>query len=257
MKRDKWCVYLSCAALLTTLAGCGKKGALLYPDMLVPAAVSGQTAIQSGATVHLSFGVPDKDLAGRSLRELAGIKVFKRSEAVAVMQPCMECRDDYRLFRTLYLDLPDSFHRYGDRIVIVDNDLSVAGAASYYAIPFLRDGSEGQGSTPVRVAHASPPATPSLIAAAEPSEIRLAITSVPPTVGILVGYNLYRAADDEQLPLVPLNAEPLIATTYVDSGLERKRVYRYAVTSVVRLPSGVLVESALSPEVRSSLKEDD
>jgi predicted small lipoprotein YifL len=73
--------------VLLSASGCGKKGPLLYPDMLVPAAVSALTASQSGTNVKIAFELPGKDLAGRPIRDLAGATVFKREES-SLKQPC-------------------------------------------------------------------------------------------------------------------------------------------------------------------------
>src|SRR6266571_5289579 len=107
--------FLLIAIVLLLGSGCGKKGPLLYPDMLVPAAVSALTASQSGATVKISFDLPGKDLAGRPLRDLAGVTVFKRVESSVQQPDCPACTDDFRLFRKLYLDLPDAAQIYGNK----------------------------------------------------------------------------------------------------------------------------------------------
>ena len=90
-------------ALLAT--ACGRKGPLIYPDMLVPAAPAAVTAQQSGSAVKLQFALPDKDRAGRPVKGVAGVKISKRSTEADQKEVCRSCTTDYRLFRTLYLDV--------------------------------------------------------------------------------------------------------------------------------------------------------
>lgn len=236
-------------------SGCGKKGPLLYPDMLVPAAVSALTANQSGASVKIAFVLPDKDLAGRSLRDLAGVTVFKRVESSFQQPDCPACTDDFRLFRKLYLDLPGTAQIHGNKVVLLDSETRRNTAYSYYVVPFARDNSVGASSAPVRVRVTLQPLPPVLQVLPAPTEIKLEFVALAPEEGNLVGYNVYRSVKDEPMPYLPLNKEPLTETTYVDSGLERKVAYRYAVRAVVRMPWGGIAESGASNEEQGTLME--
>ena len=247
--------FLLIFMVLLLAAGCGKKGPLLYPDMLVPAAVSDLTASQSGASVKLAFVLPDKDLAGRTLRDLAGVTVFKRVESSLQQPDCPACTDDFRVFRKLYLDLPDTAQIYGNKVVLLDSETRRDTAYSYYVVPFARDNSTGANSAPVRVRVTLPPLPPVLQVVPEPTEIKLEFVALAPEEGRLVGYNVYRSAKGEPMPYLPLNKEPLAETVYVDSGLERKTAYHYVVRAVVRMPWGGIAESGASNEEQGILKE--
>ena len=96
------------------VTACGKKGPLLYPDMLVPAAPSDVSAQQSGNSMKLSFVLPSKDLAGRNFAGLSGVTIVKRDEAAGQIPGCSSCTTDFSLFRKLNLDpLPPGIQRYG------------------------------------------------------------------------------------------------------------------------------------------------
>jgi predicted small lipoprotein YifL len=249
--------FLLLFMLLLLVSGCGKKGPLLYPDMLVPAAVTDLTANQSGASVKIAFVLPDKDMAGRSLRDLAGVTIFKRVESSLQQPDCPACTDDFRLFRKLYLDLPDATQIYGNRVVLLDGETRRNTAYSYYVAPFARDNSVGASSAPVRVRVTLQQLPPVLQVLPAPTEIKLEFVAIPPEEGTLVGYNVYRAAKSEPMPYLPLNKAPLTNTTYIDSGLERKVVYRYVVRTVVRMPWGRIAESGPSNEAEGVLKEEE
>jgi predicted small lipoprotein YifL len=243
--------------VLMLASGCGKKGPLLYPDMLIPAAVSALTASQSGENVKIVFELPDKDLAGRSLKDLAGVTVFKRVESSLQQPDCPACTDDFRLFRKVYLDLPDTTRIYGKKVVLLDGETRRNTAYSYYVVPFVRDNSVGASSAPVRVRMTQPPLPPILQVLPSPTELKLEFVAIPPEEGSLVGYNVYRSIKDEPMPYLPLNKEPLADIIYVDSGLDRKVTYRYVVRAVVRMPWGGVAESGPSNEGQGVLEEGE
>ena len=243
--------------VLLSVSGCGKKGPLLYPDMLVPAAVSSLTAIQSGENVKIAFELPEKDLAGRTIRDLAGVTVFKRAESSLQQPDCPTCTDDFHLFRKIYLDLPDTTQIYGKKVVLLDGETSLNAAYSYYVTPFVRDNTTGASSAQVRVRVTQPLFPPVLQALSAPTEIKLEFVAPAPEEGNLVGYNVYRHAKDEPMSYLPLNKEPLADNVYVDSGLEPKETYFYVVRAVVRMPWGGMAESMPSNEAEGALAEGE
>ena len=243
--------------VLLLVSGCGKKGPLLYPDMLVPAAVSALTASQNGENVKIAFQLPDKDLAGRTIKDLAGATVFKRVESSLQQPDCPACTDDFRLFLKIYLDLPGTTQIYGKKVVLLDGETRGNTAYSYYVVPFVRDNTVGASSAPVRVRVTQPPLPPVLQVLPAPTEIKLEFVALAPEEGSLVGYNVYRSAKDEPMPYLPLNNAPLTDTVYVDSGLERKVSYHYVVRAVVRMPWGGIAESGGSNEEEGALVDEE
>lgn len=240
------------------ITACGKKGALVYPDMLVPAAPTAVSAIQSGAAVKIQFDVPTSDRAGSRLNNLAGLKISKREAYSTSVQTCRSCTEDYRLFRKLYLDLlPDFAQRFGNRLIVLDGDVSAGRQYTYVIVPFTKEGVDGASSSQalVQLVTALPP--PSLLVESHPTEIKLSFAVQSPVEGILIGYNLYRTLQNSSFPLQPVNRAPFLGNEYVDSGLARGTVYRYLARAVVRLPSGVVVESLVSNEVEGMLKDDE
>jgi hypothetical protein len=242
-------------AVLTT--ACGKKGALIYPDMLIPAAPTAVVAQQSGAAVKLQFNLSDKDRAGRSLRGLAGVKISRKAAETAQKEYCRACMTDYRLFRTIYLDrLPLDTQRFGSRLIVRDGDVNPGTTYSYSLVPFTDDGVDGAASAIADV-HVVP-SLPAPVVKIEsyPTEVKLEILSQPRMSCSLSGYNLYRSTVTGARLYLPLNSEPLKGSVYVDTSLERGVKYRYSVRELVVLPEGV-VESAESQEVEGMLKDDE
>ena len=244
--------------LIFSLAACGKKGVLYYPDMLVPSAPTATSVSQIGNSVKLQFVLPDEDRAGRKLLDLGGVKINKRESDSDQEQFCISCMTDYRLFRKLYLDLlTEGAYRYGKRILVLDGDVSAGKTYSYSVVPFTKDGVEGLASPQVSARVVQPTMPPILQAESFPTEIRISFVSLPSIVGRFLGYNIYRTAQQGMIPYLPINKEPLKGKDYTDSGLGRNVKYHYMARTVVEMESGNMVESPVSNIVDGMLKDDE
>lgn len=251
-------VVLIFFAVLVT--GCGKKGRLIYPEMLVPAAPSAIAAQQFGDSIKLSFVLPSKDRAGRSLVSLTGVTILKRDEPVVKKPDCGACIADYSLFKKLNLDLlPPGVQRYGNQLILLDGDVQADRVYSYRITVIDKEGQEGTLSTPVSTEMVTLMPPPLLQAISQPTEIQLEVVGLPPRDGVIVGYNLYRSLQRgaDAISLVPMNLEPVTGNRYVDTGLERGTTYIYGARTIVMLSSGSRVESSLSIEVEGKLKDDE
>lgn len=245
-------------AMIMLIAGCGRKGPLIYPDMLVPEAPADVAAQQAGPGMKLSFMMPRKDLAGQNLTNLSGLDILKRETTPVKGDDCDTCKEAFRLFRKLYIDFQDEgVRRYGSLLVLMDSDVRIGSVYTYKVVPFTRDSLDGAASAPVTAAMLQPPPPPALSAVFTPTEVKLEFAGGAPLMGTLAGYNLFRVDKGEPMPFLPLNKLPLPGTIHTDSGLERGVTYRYAVRSVVRMPSGEILESALSNIVEGALKDED
>jgi len=237
-------------------SACGKKGALIYPDMLVPAAPTNLTVGQFGPSMKVAFNLPDKDKAGQDLKDLAGVKILRRETISGQDEGCSSCANDYRLFKALFIDHVDaSARRYGSLFILLDSDVNVGREYAYKVIAFTKSNVDGEATKPVLAALLPAPLPPVLHAVSEPTEIKLEFVGLPPQEGVLAGYNLYRWVKGDALPFFALNKGPLVSNNFIDTGLERGAIYVYAVRMVVRLPKGELLESGLSNEVETGLSD--
>lgn len=245
------------ALLLFLVSGCGKRGALIYPDMLVPAAPEALSVSQSGDEIRLVFTLPGKDRAGRSLKDLAGVRVYRRETAPGQAEPCNACSDDFVLFRQLYLDVPDSMaQRSGSSVIVSDANVREGFSYTYRITPFTRDAIEGAVSEPISVSLVAQLPAPRLQAVSAPTEVQLLFYSDKPHAGEFVGYNIYRAEKGLPYSWLPYNAKPLMSDKFIDERLKRHVVYRYSVRNVVRLSNGAVVESSRSNEVEAQLQDE-
>jgi predicted small lipoprotein YifL len=245
------------AGISLLAAGCGRKGALIYPDMLVPEAPSAVSARQSGSALKLQFAVADRDRTGRPLAGVTGVKISRRAHPAGETDVCNSCSADYVPFQTLYFEhLLSSAARYGNVFVTVDTAVTAGTAYSYRMNSFTADGIDGAAATTPDARVALPVLAPTVRMEAFPTELKLFVTPLPKISGALRGYNVYRYATGGVRPLLPLNSTPLQHGEYVDSALERGIVYRYAATVLVESVAGI-VESAVSEEITGQLKDDE
>ncbi len=237
---------------------CGRKGALIYPDMLIPAAPAAVTALQSGSVVKLQFALPDKDRAGRPVKGVAGVKISRRAAEADRKDVCRSCTTDYSPFLTLYLDhLPATTQRSGNRLILLDSDVTAGNAYSYSIVPFTEDRIDGAPFTTSDVRVTQPLPAPVLKIESLPAEIKLHISSQPQIAGRLLGYNLYRSSAATARSYEPLNRELLKGNEYVDAALERGVKYRYWARALMLQVSGDIAESAESDGVEGMLKDDE
>lgn len=245
------------AGISLLAAGCGRKGALLYPDMLVPAAPADVTAMQSGSAIKVSYVIPDKDRAARPLSTaIAGVKVSRRAHAAGT-EVCNACTADFVPLETLYFaHLPPTSQRAGMRITSMDTTPTAGFSYAYSLTPFTVDGVEGASSVTRDVTVFAKYPAPILASESLPTEIRLTMTP-PQSVQHVRGYNVYRKRDAGNWSFAPLANHLLSTGPYVDTVLERGVLYRYAVTMLVDGTGGDVIESEMSTEVIGQLADDE
>jgi predicted small lipoprotein YifL len=242
--------------ILLTLSACGKKGPLIYPDMLVPAAPSDVSAQQSGNNVRLAFTLPTKDRAGRPHTDVAGVKIVKRDSLSGQDPGCTACTSDFTQFKKWFTDIPGDVQTFGKRVVLLDGAVLGGRSYTYKVTAFTKDDLDGAVSVPVTANVVQPPLPPVLRAVSQPTEVTLEFTGLP-LEGTFMGYSLYRAVKGEQFSYLPHVGSLLKENHFTDMGLERGVVYLYAARTVVKLSSGALVESGLSNEIEGKLKDDE
>ena len=242
--------------LLVILAGCGRKGPLIPPEALVPAAISDLKVAQQGELFQISWSRPAKEEGGGPLRDLAGFQLFKR-EVLPPAEDCEECPTAYRLLKAVDLDYLQEVRRFGDLFLFSDAELRQGKTYQYKAVSLKRDGTPSRASNTARRKKVEPPLPPVLQANSTPTGIVLEFVAIPfPEGGVIQGYNIYRRRQGEAMPLRPLTAAPVSGNTYEDLHPERGTAYSYAVRTVA-LVDGEIVESVTSNEMDGALTEPD
>lgn len=243
-----------CITLL--LAGCGKKGALIPPEALAPAAVSDLKLAQKGEFFQLSWSRPAKEEGGGPLRDLAGFQILKR-EVLPPAEDCEECPTAYRLLKGVDLEYLQDVRRFGDLFILNDSDVSLGKSYQYKTVAVKKDGTPSRESNRARRTKVEPPLPPVLQAASTPTGINLEFVAIPsPEGSVIQGYNIYRWRAGEALPVNPINDKPVAGNTFEDLHLSRGTLYTYAVRTVASV-AGESVESVPSNEVNGALTDPD
>lgn len=244
-------VALMAASAAMLMTGCGKKGPLIYPDMLIAQPPQQLKVEQSGSALRLSFDLPDKDRSGRKLEDLEAILIGRR---VYQENDCVSCQDQYQALKKVDPAFPSPAQRQGNRIVVVDTDVSNGERYQYRLQAVQKGGIAGSVATTAMVKLLAAPKTPELKARSVfGGFIALDINGSVPQDATLAGYTIYRAEGSGAL--VPVTT--LTGTThYEDQAVQRGVVYRYAASVVVKRADGVQAESLPSPAVTISVLDD-
>lgn len=237
--------------LFWPLSGCGKRGALVPPEALVPAPVTDLALAQKGGRIQVSWSAPSRQEGGEPLRDLAGFLLFRRV-VLPPAEDCEECPGAYSQLARIGLDYPERARRAGNLWLYDDFDLRAGRVYQYKLRSFTADGAQSRDSNRARRAVLTPPLPPVLEAVSSASEVTLSFVALPPEQGTFVGYNIYRSRKGEAPPLSPLNSAPLTANTYQDKLAQFDTAYSYSVTSVAAV-DGETVESAPSNVVEGTL----
>lgn len=244
-------------ASLLVLAGCGKKGPLLYPDMLVPEAPRAVQVEQSGNSLQLSFGLPTRDQAGRVLKTPFVVQVQRRELEAGERGACGSCPQDYQPIVRIDPEFPAPAMRFGERVVLVDSDVRLNKHYQYRLVAISGGENGGGGAAEsLRSQLCAAPAPPAVRAkAVHGGVILLEMDGVVPDNAELIGYALYRASGEEAFSFQPL-VTTLGTARYEDLSVQRDVSYRYAARMVVRRGDDLVMSSELSPVVTVRVSDD-
>jgi predicted small lipoprotein YifL len=236
------------AALLLSLAACGKKGPVRPLSEAAPVAPSTFTAVQTGESILLSWELPRVNQDGSPLVDLAGFRIerlgFERTD------PCPECREDQAVLTAeLDLDYLPAGSRQGEWLYWFDTRIAVGSGYLYRIYPTNRKERPGQPARLQLLTVQPPAAPPEISAAGHDRLVRLQWSAAPglSPEAELVGYLVYRRRDNIPFAPVPLTPEPLSLTQHEDFSVENGITYYYSVRTVVR-QNKQLVYSARSSE---------
>lgn len=234
------------AGTIALLAACGRKGALISPDALVPAAVHDFNVLQSGEDYRITWSAPAKEKGGRPLRDLSGFRLFKRVIA-GDGTDCSACPDSWKLLAGIDIEKPAEFKKSGTTFIRIDRPEAGNTGEQYRIVALSKSGGVSAPTLSTIKKSLPPVAAPTIIGEVIPGSIRIELSS-PHVAGDIIGYNIYKQSDRESPPLLPFNSEPIKGSSWEDRQLEYNKSYRYSATLLV-LKSGELVESVRSAEI--------
>ncbi len=241
--------------LTTTLlctAGCGKKGPLLYPDMLIAQAPQQPLVEQSGAGLRVSFLLPEKDKAGRNLKDLEFVRISRR---VCDKGTCQGCKDPYHELQRIDPSSPAPAELVGKRMTWTDREVRLNEVMQYRLQTVQKGGVVGIPIDTLSIRVTKPLEVPKFtVRSVFGGKIMLEVAGSAPDGTTLVGYRIYRA-EGEALPqlLIVLDGATI---SYEDQAVQRGITYRYEARTVVRRADGIIAESSASPVISASVTDD-
>lgn len=240
-------IIIALLLLAASLPGCGKKGPLIPPEALVPAAVRELQVRQQGNEFRISWIAPSREQGGRPLKDLAGFRLLRRDLA-GDGSDCAACADAWRLLSAIDLDYPGETRQLGGSFLHFDRGLTVGSGYQYRLLAFSRSGGISQPATSAVRTLQPTVAPPAITAQILPAAVRLAFDYTPPAGAKLLGFNVYRRQAGGERPLLPLNGTPIGGSSWDDQQLDFGKRYRYQATALVEV-GGETVESLPSPEL--------
>lgn len=239
-------------ALLLILAlllcsACGKKGALMPPEALVPAEVQNLRVQQAGEALRITWSAPAKEKGGRPLRDLAGFRLFKRIIA-GDGSDCAACPESWQLLAAVDSDNPGETVKSGATFISYDRGIPVGQTSQFRLVALSKSGGFSAPATSPLVKFQPALPAPEIKGEVLPASIKLEFSFVPPPNARLAGFNVYRRTGKTALALLPLNPAPLPGNSWEDMQLQFDRSYSYSATALVEM-NGETVESLRSEEI--------
>jgi len=245
--------FLLITTMLLFISGCGKKGALLPPEALVPGSVRELNVIQTGQDFRITWSAPSREQGGRPLKDLSGF-LLSRRDVPPEGGECPSCPDSWKLLSRIELDIPGSALKSGDLFIYFDKGGDKDNRFQYRVTALSKSGGISiPADTPVKKLF-SPTPPPTLTATLQPGSIRLGFAPDKGKGPAPVGFNIYRRKAGDATPLLPLNPELLTGSSWEDLSLEYGSNYRYSAATLSQI-EGELVESLRSKEIEILFKQ--
>ncbi len=234
--------------MVFSLVACGKRGPLVPPESLVPAAIMDVKVEQRGGRFLVCWSPPAKLESGGKLPGIAGFRVFRR-DVLPPDQDCEECPTAYHLLRSVDPEYLQDVRRAGSRYCFFDDDLKDGTTYQYKVITVDVEGVSSRDSNKFRAMKIASPPPPRLEAQAIPTGVVLRWNPVlPPAGATLEGYAVYRRQEGDIMPLIPTASLPAGSAGFEDKQMEHGVKYVYVIRSILKTGTET-VESEMSNPV--------
>lgn len=237
-------ICLLITALLLT--ACGRKGALMPPEALVPAAVTDLTVLKSGDDFRITWSAPAKERGGRPLRDLSGFRLFKRV-VLGDGTDCSSCAESWRLLAEIDANNPGTGRKSGAAYIYHDKPSTTGKGDQYRIFALSSSGGFSPSAESAIKKNLQPVQPPDLSAVIVPGAIMIRFISPLAADPRFAGYNLYKRTPGDSNALLPLHQVPLKQDRWEDQQLKYGTTYCYSATVLTEI-DGELVESARSVE---------
>ncbi|MBI2366124.1 MAG: hypothetical protein HYV01_14145 [Deltaproteobacteria bacterium] len=133
-------------ALSLPFAGCGKKGDVRAPELVIPETIRSLTARQDKAGVALTWSRPARYVDGQALKDLTSFVIFRKE----IPPSCADCPVPYRPLITVYVEDQEKFIKQ-KQYRFVDEQVQSKATYRYRVSSQLKDGSLSEPSNEVEI----------------------------------------------------------------------------------------------------------
>ena len=128
------------------LSGCGKKGDLRAPELVIPETIRNLTARQDKAGVALTWSRPTQYVDGQALKDLTSFVIFRKE----IPPSCVDCPVPYRQLTTVHVEDQEKFVKQ-KQYRFVDEQVQLKATYRYRISSQLKDGSLSEPSNEVEI----------------------------------------------------------------------------------------------------------
>ncbi|HJX11159.1 MAG TPA: hypothetical protein VJ733_11765 [Candidatus Binatia bacterium] len=128
------------------LSGCGKKGDVQAPELVIPETIRNLTARQDKAGVALTWSRPTQYVDGQALKDLTSFVIFRKE----IPPSCADCPVPYRPLTTVYVEDREKFIKQ-KQYRFIDEQVQSKATYRYRVSSQLKDGSLSEPSNEVEI----------------------------------------------------------------------------------------------------------
>lgn len=133
-------------ALGLPLTGCGKKGDVRAPELVIPETIRNLTARPDKAGVTLTWSRPERYVDGKSITDLTSFVIFRKD----ISPSCADCPVPYRPLTTVYVEDREKFVKQR-QYRFIDDQAQTKVTYRYRVSSQLKDGSLSEPSNEVEI----------------------------------------------------------------------------------------------------------
>jgi fibronectin type 3 domain-containing protein len=247
-----------CVRLLTlvicynALYACGKKSDPFVLQAIAPKSVKDFQALSRPEGTILFWRPPRENIDKTPLYDLAGFKIFR--EEILFEKSCPTCPKNFYLLHDYAYSGIRGKVPVKEFFVYYDRSLTFKNVYTYKIHCYNEHGNLSPASSFVTIDWDTPPAPPRALQHIQGQRAVELLWSGPDTLedgtpmDEFTGFNMYRTVEKGIYDIKPINSEPIMENTFLDTSVGYDNTYYYTVRTLLKVGAS-LIESYPSEEI--------